>query len=138
MKRFVTALLAMLYLVAGAGFTLRQHYCMGEHIGTVIAHPADAADTHRCDRCGMEKKADDDNGCCRDQFKTFKSAADHNTVSGLHLDGPALAAVLPQLPQVPEAPAYLPVQAQRPAAPAHGPPAGYGPPRYLRLRCIRI
>jgi hypothetical protein len=138
MKRFITAVLAMLYMVAGTGFTLRQHYCMGEHIGTVLAHPADVSDSHRCDRCGMEKKSGDDNGCCKDQFKTFKSAGDHNTVSALHFDAPALVALLPPAPAIPEAPAAILTQETLPAAPAHGPPDDSGPPRFLRLRCIRI
>lgn len=138
MKRVLTALLAVLYLVAGAGFTLRQHYCMGEHIGTVLAHPAESADSHRCDRCGMEKKSNSDNGCCKDQFKTVKSAADHNTAPGFHFDAPAWAAILPEPLALYDEPAGLLTQVQQPAAPAHGPPDDSGPPRYLRLRCIRI
>lgn len=138
MKRFITALIAVLYMVAGTGFTLRQHYCMGEHIGTVLAHPADASDVHRCDRCGMEKKSGEDNGCCKDQFKTFKSASDQNTAAAIHFDGPDLVAMLPQ-PSFATLPVDdIPGQAQLPAAPAHGPPDDYGPPRFLRLRCIRI
>lgn len=138
MKRFITALIAVLYMVAGTGFTLRQHYCMGQHIGTVIAHPADASDVHRCDRCGMEKKNGDDNGCCKDQFKTFKSATDHNTISALHLDAPDFVAILPQASYVSLNADDISMQARIPAAPAHGPPDDYGPPRFLRLRCILI
>ncbi len=137
MKRVFTALLAMLYLIAGAGFTLRQHYCMGEHVGTELAHPADASGSHRCGRCGMEKKSGD-NGCCKDQFKTVKSAADHNTVAELHFNAPDFTALLPEAPAIPAVPEYLPAGVPFPAAPAHGPPDGSGPPRFLRLRCIRI
>jgi hypothetical protein len=138
MKRLLTALLAMLYMVAGAGFTLRQHYCMGKHIGTVLAHPVESSDSHRCDRCGMEKKSNNDNGCCKDQFKTVKSAADHNTAPGFHFEVPTLVGILPEPLELYNEPADLSAQVRLPAAPAHGPPEDSGPPRFLRLRCIRI
>src|SRR5438067_2026619 len=35
MKRVLVSLLAILYLAAGVGFTMREHYCMGDRIGAV-------------------------------------------------------------------------------------------------------
>jgi hypothetical protein len=46
MKRLLVVILSLVYLAASSGFTLRQHYCMGELIGTAIDHPAKSSDTH--------------------------------------------------------------------------------------------
>lgn len=137
MKRLLVSLLAILYLAAGAGFTLREHYCMGDRIGAVIEHPAHQEDTHRCDRCGMIKRSSDDNGCCKDEVKTFKSSPDQTLVQSLVFAAPILVADLPPVfPAYEEAPSFA-VTAS-PAAPAHGPPLGSGVPLYLRVRCLRI
>lgn len=140
MKRLLVSLLAILYLAAGAGFTLREHYCMGQKIGAVVEHnalrhPAHHADAHRCDRCGMEKKSN--NGCCKDEVKTFKSSPDQIGVKAFSFPAPLLADVpAVVLPVFDEKTVFI--AAALPAAPAHGPPLRSGVPLYLRVRCIRI
>ncbi len=135
MKRLLVVLLGVLYMAAGTGFTLREHYCMGKHIGAVIEHPANHDDTHSCDRCGMTKKSDD-NGCCKDEVKKFETS-DQITAKAFFYNGPLIIAeplapfVLPQ----PQAVSYT---EEIPAAPAHGPPLISGVPLYLRVRCLLI
>lgn len=136
MKRLLISLLALLYLAAGAGFTLRDHYCMGERIGSVIEHPAHHDDSHRCDRCGMVKKTSD-NGCCKDEVKVLKTSPDQMMAKALVMQAPVLVATLPSLPALPQ-PAATVLPAALPAAPAHGPPLASGVPIFLRVRNLRI
>lgn len=134
MKRLLVSLLAILYLAAGVGFTVREHYCMGEKIGAVIEH-AQHSDAHRCDRCGMDKKSN--NGCCKDEVKTFKSSPDQTLAKSFSLQSSMLVAdVLPSYQWRQEGPSFD--VASLPAAPAHGPPLRSGVPLYLRVRCLRI
>ena len=136
MKRFLVALLAVFYLAAGAGFTLRQHYCMGQLTGTAIDHPVHHADSHHCARCGMEQKSDD-NGCCKDKVKTFKSSPDQITAKALQAPAQPFVATLPRsFPALQDAD-FGGVN-QAPSAPAHGPPLICGIPIYLRVRCLRL
>jgi hypothetical protein len=136
-KRILVVLLALLYLGAGLGFSLRQHFCMGQHIGTAIDHPLDHSDKHSCSRCGMEKK-NGDNGCCQDKIIVIKASQDQ--LPGAHITVPdgLTAAVLP-------APLYLPAvnssfkSLSGQVFDIPDPPGSPGaPPRFLRLRCIRV
>ncbi len=136
MKRLLVSLLAILYLASGAGFTLREHYCMGQKIGAAIEHTAHHTDTHRCDRCGMEQKRN--NGCCKDEVKTFKSSPEQVLAKALSIPAPLFSAVLAQIPQPTYGAPVLFAAAALPAAPLHGPPLSSGVPRYLRVRSIRI
>lgn len=137
MKRILVVLIGLLYLAAGSGFSLRQHYCMGQHVGSAIDHPLDISDTHRCDRCGMEKR-NDDNGCCKDKIVVLKASPEQLPGAHITVPGPLAAAILP-------APVYFPGLV--PTFENRGaqvfdvpdPPGSPGSiPRYLRLRCIRV
>ncbi len=137
MKRFLVSILALLYLAASAGFTLRAHYCMGQMTGASIEHAGQANVLHRCERCGMEKK-NSGNGCCKDKVKTFRSSPEQTVVKALSFGAPPLLiAVLP--PAYPSCPlAAVPLILVIPTAPVHGPPLQTALPRYLRMRNIRI
>jgi hypothetical protein len=134
MKRLLVFVLAVLYLAAGAGFTLREHYCMGERVGAELSHPAQRADGHRCARCGMDKKAND--GCCKDDVKILKCCPDQTVAEMPVLHAPVLLALAPVAPLIPASAAFR--EAAEEAAPVHGPPLSEGPPRYLRLRRLLI
>jgi len=137
MKRLLVVILSLVYFAASSGFTLRQHYCMGELIGTVIDHPTKSTDTHHCTRCGMEKKSDD-NGCCKDKVKTFKASPDQLPAKALQSPIFATVALVPVSFALPEA-QHLTSFPQLASAPAHGPPGrGSSLPLYLQVRCLRL
>jgi hypothetical protein len=139
MKRLLVVILSLVYFAASSGFTLRQHYCMGEMIGAAIDAPMHHDDSHHCDRCGMEKKSSDDNGCCEDQVKTFKASPDQLPAKAVEAPAMAMIALLPPafiIPEAPHSPASLP---QIAAAPPHGPPGITSElPVYLQVRCLRL
>jgi hypothetical protein len=135
MRRVLVSLLAILYLAAGAGFTLREHYCMGQMIGTSLEHPAHQSDTHRCDRCGMEKKSN--KGCCKDKIKILKASPDQTVAKAFSHQAPVLDIEQPSVYSYsPDAPVFA--TNTHPAAPTHGPPLASGLPLYLRVRCLRL
>lgn len=135
MKRLAVLLLALFYFAAGAGFTLREHFCMGEPVGVELGHPAQASDNHRCSRCGMEKQSR--NGCCKDEVKMLKCSPDQVLAEAPAVPSPLLAAVLTARLPLFEAPAALLSPAEEMAS-VHGPPSAQGPPRFLRLRRLLI
>jgi len=135
MRRVLVSLLAILYLAAGAGFTLREHYCMGQMIGTSIEHPAHQSDTHRCDRCGMEKKSN--KGCCKDKVKTLKASPDQTLTKAFNPQPPVFDMEPPHAySYIADAPVFA--MNTHPAAPKHGPPLASGVPLYLRVRSLRL
>jgi hypothetical protein len=137
MKRLLVVILSLVYFAASSGFTLRQHYCMGEYIGTAIDHPAGIGETHQCGRCGMEKKSDG-NGCCQDKVKTFQASPDQLPVKALQAPSVAAVAVLPAGFVLPRA-QHLAMPPRIAAAPAQGPPGKIGAlPLYLQVRSLRL
>ena len=68
MKKFITAILAILYISTSTGATVQLHYCMGKLSGWSLTW----TETHpkECGKCGMEKK--DSKGCCHDENKFLK------------------------------------------------------------------
>jgi hypothetical protein len=70
MKKALSLILLMVYLVVSTGFTVNLHYCMDRfHSWELGASEQDA-----CATCGM--KTGDSNGCCRDEVKTVKLQQD--------------------------------------------------------------
>jgi hypothetical protein len=77
MKKFVTAILAMLYLSTASGATVHMHFCMGKLADwSVLMHN----DEDTCSNCGMEKSASKDNGCCKDEHKFIENDNDQKAV----------------------------------------------------------
>lgn len=68
MKKFVTAILAILYIGTSSGATVHMHYCMGKLADWGLSH----SKSKTCSKCGMEKTENSDNGCCKDEHKFFK------------------------------------------------------------------
>src|SRR5438034_11541801 len=73
MKKFVVAILALFYLTTSSGATIHLHYCMGKLAEWSFGH----SQSDICSKCGMEKK-DNNNGCCKDEFKQIKLVQDQN------------------------------------------------------------
>lgn len=78
MKKFVVAILAMLYLGTSISATIHLHYCMGKLVDWGLWHN----DSSKCGTCGMEKghKTTDD-GCCKDEYKYVKNTTDQKTTN---------------------------------------------------------
>lgn len=78
MKRFLAAILALLYLSTSMGATLHFHYCMGKLVSWGLIDQ----ESKTCVLCGAPKKALADhciapkNGCCQDDHKQIKAGGD--------------------------------------------------------------
>jgi ribosomal protein S27AE len=131
MKKFVTAILALLYLAISSGVALELHYCMGKLAGVELF----AGHNDRCGRCGMTEKK---SGCCHDEVKLYKLEDAHKQ--------PVTAKAMDLLPcppanwgpQLPLADWQLPGQADRVAAEIHPPPNIVTSPLYITHRVFRI
>ena len=75
MKKFLIAIVALLYMSASTGATLHLHYCMGKLADWGLSHNKSG----KCGRCGMEKTEEKDNGCCMDEQKFFKNDTEQKT-----------------------------------------------------------
>jgi hypothetical protein len=75
MKKFLTAILALAYMTASTGATVHMHYCMGKLADWGLEHST----SKTCDKCGMEKSGEKDNGCCKDEHKFVKNNTDQKT-----------------------------------------------------------
>lgn len=75
MKKFVAAILAVLYLGTSTGATVHMHYCMGKLADWGLGHNK----SKTCGNCGMEKSEEKDNGCCKDEHKFVKNDNDQKT-----------------------------------------------------------
>lgn len=68
MKKFITTLLAVFYLVTTSGATVHMHYCMGELASLSLSKNIAPS----CAVCGMEKKEQSGKDCCKDDHKVLK------------------------------------------------------------------
>ena len=75
MKKFIVAILAVLYLRTSTGATVHMHYCMGKLADWGLGHNK----SKTCGNCGMEKSEEKDNGCCKDEHKFVKNDNDQKT-----------------------------------------------------------
>lgn len=74
-KKFVTSILAVLYLVVSSGTVLHTHYCMDELVKVELMQ----SQADHCGNCGMEKKVSEKSGCCKDQNKLIKLDKDQKS-----------------------------------------------------------
>lgn len=75
MKRFILAILSFLYLSSVTGANLNFHYCMGKLESWSLGR----TENKECGKCGMEKKAAENTGCCKDEFKHIKLKVDQKS-----------------------------------------------------------
>ena len=129
MKKFFTAILAVLYLVTSSGATIHIHYCMGKLADWGLSKN----NSKTCPECGMEKTEKSDNGCCKDEHKFVKDdSAQKLTESNLQmlqLFSVAIPATFIELPA-------LDIQSITEENPVnHAPPRTHGVAIYIR-NCI--
>lgn len=74
MKKFVTTILAFVYLSTSMGATVHLHYCMGKLFSWGLINQ----DKNNCGHCGMPKSSTDGHcmaikgGCCNDTHTIVK------------------------------------------------------------------
>jgi hypothetical protein len=102
MKRFLAAILALVYLSFSTGVMVHLHYCMGKFVSWSLSDHGSKV----CDYCGMPKKSSTDSGliknnCCQDEHKQIKTEKDQKTVSpGLQITKPFQDVVIAQYPEL--------------------------------------
>lgn len=72
MKKFIVAIVTILYVASTSGATIHFHYCMGKLINAGLTNESNS----KCSKCGMNKKKST-NACCKDEHKFVKLAKDH-------------------------------------------------------------
>lgn len=129
MKKFIAAILAIIYLGTSSGATVEMHFCMGKLADWSLGHNK----SETCSKCGMEKSDEMDNGCCKDERKFIKNISDQKTVeTGFQLLQ-LIAAALP-LAFVELFPVGFPaITEENPVS--HAPPRSDGVAVYIR-NCI--
>lgn len=129
MKKFITAILALIYLGTSTGATLRFHYCMGE----LVSWGLGGQEAKHCPGCGMTKKETDSKGCCKDEQKFLKNTNDQkNTEAGYPIIK-LLTAAEPVLSFEINCPPPAAVAHQKPSS--NAPPRRCGTPVYI-LNCV--
>ena len=73
MKKFITAIIAILYLASSSGVAMDIHYCMGKQSGVEFY----SAEVKICGKCGMSEKK----GCCHDKHQFYKLNDAHKIVA---------------------------------------------------------
>ena len=79
MKRFILAILSILYMSSAIGASLHFRYCMDELYSWGFWLNEDKA----CGKCGMNENASMDRSCCKDEYKHIKLTVDqksHKTI----------------------------------------------------------
>ncbi len=132
MKKFITAILAVLYLGTSSGATIHMHYCMGK----LTDWSLNDSKSKTCPKCGMEKSHKSDNGCCKDEHKFLRDdSAQKLTKSNLQmlqLFSVAIPASFTELP----ATDILSVTEENPIS--HAPPRTHGVAIYIFKRSFLI
>ncbi|MDP4149653.1 MAG: hypothetical protein Q8927_11435 [Bacteroidota bacterium] len=138
MKKFVTTILALVYLTTSVGATIHWHYCMGKLISWGLTDRA----TGNCSYCGMPKSNHDNharsgrNGCCKDEHKHIKLDKDQN-LTGSAYKLPPLPLNIPATHPAPLTDTF--VSAYTVIYPtSNAPPDPVKVPAFLRNRNFRI
>jgi len=102
MKKFIVAILSILYISSAAGATVHLHYCMGKLVDMGLWH----GKAPKCSNCESKKKmaATCSKKCCKDKHQQVKVPKDQKTAAtvafeGMHLTAIALPAKYPVLPE---------------------------------------
>ena len=132
MKKFITAILAVLYLGASSGATIHMHYCMGKLADWGLTD----SKSKSCPKCGMEKSHKSDNGCCKDEHKFVKDDSAQKLAESnlqmLQLFSVAIPATFTEL-------SVLNIPSVTEASPvSHAPPRTHGVAIYIFKRSFLI
>ena len=131
MKKFIIAIVAILYLGTSSGATIHLHYCMDKLIGWGLW----SKHGDYCSKCGMNKAKKLSKGCCKDEQKHVKLAGDQKLAESVQLFYTSLAASTVPFFELSEV--YVPsVIEQKPLA--HAPPRNAGLTLYIQHCIFRI
>lgn len=72
MKKTVSAILIVVYVIMSCGIMINQHYCMNRFQSFDLF----TTGNEDCNQCGMTMK--DQAGCCKDEIKIVKLQDDQN------------------------------------------------------------
>lgn len=132
MKKFIAAILAVLYLGTSSGATIHMHYCMGKLADWGLGDKQ----SKTCGKCGMEKSDKKDNGCCKDEQKFLKNSSDQKIAESNFqfniMQGIALVADYIEIPFTP----ITSVTEENPNS--NSPPRTQAVPVYIRNCVFRI
>lgn len=81
MKKFIIAILAVLYLGTTTGATVHVHYCMDKLAGWSLLHQ----ENDKCGKCGMDKSGDEPNSCCKDEQQFLKNDKDQKSTTAFQI-----------------------------------------------------
>ena len=100
MKKFIVAILTLLYLSSSTGATVYTHYCMDKLAECGLGN----SKSKNCGKCGMEKNDADSKGCCKDEHKFVKNISDQKVVEAsfqlMKVMGSALTPSYAELPSI--------------------------------------
>lgn len=132
MKKFITIIIAVLYLGSSTGATVHIHYCMGKLADWGLGDQ----NSKTCGNCGMEKSDEKDNGCCKDEQKFLKDDSAQKVAESnlqlMQLMATALPSIYIQLPEL----SFPSVTEENPNS--HAPPRTIGVAVYIRNCVFRI
>lgn len=126
MKKFIVAVLALLYISTSIGATVHVHYCMGKLAAWGLGHK----ETTSCGKCGMGQSLKKDNGCCKDENKFIKNNADQKGAEAVFQTVLSVAIALPVA--IFELPAVAISTATEEHPISHAPPHDSGVAVYIR------
>ena len=82
MKKFITFIVAILFLSTSSGASIRMHYCMGKLADWGFMY----RDSKTCENCGMEESDTKDNGCCKDENKFVKNISEQKITESVSIN----------------------------------------------------
>jgi hypothetical protein len=132
LKKFIIAILALLYVTVSSGATIHMHYCMDKLVDWSLGHSND----ERCSECGMEKNHAQ-SSCCKDEHKQVKLKDDQKISEAPIYLMQETSTVLSEFPFGGYSLVPLPSLSQEHPV-SHAPPAGANQVIYLRNCNFRI
>lgn len=136
MKKFIVAILSILYLSSAAGATVHMHYCMGKLVDMGLWH----GKASKCSNCESKKKkaASCNKKCCKDKHQKVQAPKDQKTAALAWelMQTTATAAALPaKYPVLPEA---IILAEKYAYPPGNAPPQSSSSGLYLLYSVFRI
>jgi hypothetical protein len=97
MKKFLTTILALVYLATSTGATIHLHYCMGKLFSWSLVDK----ESQNCGQCGMPKNGKNahclafKDGCCKDTQAHIQLDKDQKTTEANYVFSALTIAALP-------------------------------------------
>jgi len=127
MKKFVVAIVAVLYMGVSSGIAMDIHYCMGKMVGANLYGGLN----EKCSKCGMKEKQ----GCCKDEHQFYKLNDSHKTaLNDIQLQAPFIIITRLFLPFI----GSVTLNADQLSIKNHSPPQYSGPSVRLLQSLFRI